>query len=179
MKLQELHEEMTYNVKSVMGRQPRVFTGADFYCDDKKLTSLEGCPEVIIGYFYANNNKLTSLIGGPKEVNGYYRVDKNKLQSLEGIATDISGDLNCADNKLKSLKGIHKLVKRAGRHADFTGNPIVSHVLGLLKIEGLEEVRLDNATVANIMNRHLKGDRDIFACQEELVDVGFEEYAKL
>ena len=37
----------------------------------------------------------------------------------------------------------------------------------------------DNKEVSAIINDHLKKDRDIFACQEELINAGFEEYAKL
>jgi hypothetical protein len=58
-------------------------------------------------------------------------------------------------------------------------NPITSHILGVLLIEGCELIILDYPKVHNIINKHLKGDRDVFACQEELIEAGFDEYAKL
>ena len=46
-------------------------------------------------------------------------------------------------------------------------------------IDGLKFVGLDNEKVENIINKHLKGERDVFACQEELIEAGYEEYAQL
>ena len=52
-------------------------------------------------------------------------------------------------------------------------------LLGLLLIDGLQKVFLDNMKVRVIINKHLKGDRDVFACQEELIEAGFEDFAQL
>jgi hypothetical protein len=52
-------------------------------------------------------------------------------------------------------------------------------VLGLMRIKGLTKVYLDNKQVMDILNKYLKGDRDIIRCQSELLDAGLEEYAKL
>jgi hypothetical protein len=48
-----------------------------------------------------------------------------------------------------------------------------------LKIDGLTQVLLDNKPVQKIINKYLKGDRDIFACQEVLIEAGFPEFAQL
>ena len=66
-----------------------------------------------------------------------------------------------------------------GGKADFEKNPITSCVLGLLLIDGLRGVWFDNGKLEIIMNKHLAGDRDVFACQEELIEAGFDEYAQL
>ena len=58
-------------------------------------------------------------------------------------------------------------------------NPVKSHVLGVLLIEGCKGITLDNDIVHLIINKHLEGERDVFACQEELIEKGFEEYAQL
>ena len=34
-------------------------------------------------------------------------------------------------------------------------------------------------SVEKIINKHLKNGRDIFACQEELIENGFEAFAQL
>ncbi len=34
-------------------------------------------------------------------------------------------------------------------------------------------------SIQDILNRHLEGDRDIFACQEDLLEAGYEAFAKL
>ncbi len=199
MKVSELFEAKERTVLSVMGKQPEHVDG-DFYCSDNKLTSLEGAPSSVGGYFVCSRNKLTSLKGGPTSVGGYfncynnkltslkggptkvggdYFCSKNKITSLEGVASSIGGDFYCTRNRLTSLHNIHKQIKHIGGHAEFQQNPIKTHVLGLLLIDGLTEVLLDKRYVEDIINKHLKGDRDVFACQEELIEAGFEDFAKL
>ena len=179
-----------------------------FYCQEAKLTSLLGSPQKIGGSFYCYKNKLTTLEGGPEEVADTYSCCNNKLTSLEGVASHIGKILICHNNSLTSLQGIHKLIKHIGGKADFEANPIKSHVLGLLKIDGLKQVKMHNMPskhfvaskhhvnydtqdsggnklqgnyyeVSEIINKHLKGDRNIFDCQAELEDAGYEDYAQL
>jgi hypothetical protein len=92
------------------------------------------------------------------------------------------------DNKyLKSLEGIHLHIKSIGYNAGTSGRgtinfircPIESHVLGLLLIENLKYVTLDNQKVKTIINKYLDGSRDVFECQQELMDAGLDEYAQL
>ena len=156
MKLQELFEEER-SVLSVCGRFPRVFTGI----------------------FVANNIELTSLKGSPEEIIGDFDCSANYLTSLEGAPSSIGGNFVCDYNAITSLHNIHKQIKKIGDSANFTNNPIVSHVLGLLLIEELPYVVFDNEKLEQIINKHLKGDRDVFACQEELIENGFEEFAQL
>ena len=63
--------------------------------------------------------------------------------------------------------------------ADFSNNPITSHVLGLMLIEDLQFVEFDNKQLQNIINKHLKEGRDVFECQNELMEAGLDEYAQL
>ncbi len=199
MKVSELFEAKERTVLSVMGKQPD-HIDEDFFCNVNRLTSLEGAPSSVSGDFicsYNNltslkgaastvgedfsctSNKLTSLEGGPTKVGGDYFCSKNKITSLEGVASSIGGDFYCTRNRLTSLHNIHKQIKHIGGHAEFQQNPIKTHVLGLLLIDGLTEVLLDKRYVEDIINKHLKGDRDVFACQEELIEAGFEDFAKL
>ncbi len=157
MKLHELFEDQERSVLSVMGKQP----------------------EHVNGSFFCSYNKLTSLKGGPSSVGGNFNCYNNKLTSLEGAPSSVGGNFNCYNNNLTSLHNIHKQIKHIGRWVAFEDNPIKSHVLGLLLIDGLQKVFLDNMKVRVIINKHLKGDRDIFACQEELIEAGYEEYAQL
>jgi hypothetical protein len=62
-----------------------------------------------------------------------------------------------------------------------SGNPIKSHVLGVLLIHGVTEIKMDNNEVQNILNGHLpsKGMESVLECQDELIEAGFDEYAKL
>jgi hypothetical protein len=61
-------------------------------------------------------------------------------------------------------------------------NPIKSHVLGLLMIEGCSSVELYNKKVESILNKYLpttKSRQAVIECQKELIEAGLEEYAKL
>lgn len=197
--LSENTYKLTFSERFGATWQVDKYTG-NLYCDNNKLTSLEGCPKSITGTFscsknnlitlegapqkvgggfYCVNNKLTSLKGVPTLVEGDFNCGDNKLVSLEGIASEIAGDLDCCDNLLTSLEGIHKHIKHIGGHAYFQNNPIKSHVLGLLRISGLQGVILGSRDVERIINKYLKGDRDILACQEELIAAGREDFAQL
>ena len=178
MKVHELLEAEERSVLSVMGKQPdHVSDGFD--CSDNELTSLEGAPSSVGSDYYCHNNKLISLEGGPTSVGGYYYCYDNKLTSLKGGPTSVGNSFYAYNNNLTSLHNIHKQIKHIGGFANFRSNPITSRVLGLLLINGLKYVHLDKTAVQNIINKHLKGDRDIFACQEELIEDGFEDFAQL
>jgi hypothetical protein len=99
----------------------------DFSCYDCGLTSLEGAPRVVKGYFDVEKNNLTSLKGCPEYVERSFSVDRNPLKALDempkrvggfsasscGLESlgclgecNIEGFLNIMSNPLKSLKGI-------------------------------------------------------------------------
>ena len=64
------------------------------------LTSLEGAPKKVSGYFYCSGKKrLTSLVGGPEEVGGGYSCDSCDLTSLEGAPKKVGGNFFCDRNK--------------------------------------------------------------------------------
>jgi hypothetical protein len=58
-------------------------------------------------------------------------------------------------------------------------NNLQSNVLGVLLIEGIMGITIDNEQVKNIINRHIKLDLDIFLCQDDLIKAGFAKYAQL
>jgi len=175
--------------------------GGDFDCSTNELTSLEGAPSRVDGYFncnhnelaslkgapshigasfYCRGNKLTSLEGAPSRVDGDFYCSSNKLTSLAGAPSHVGGGFSCSYNELTSLKDVHKHITEIKGIFYAIESPIESHVLGLLLIKGATEVRLDNERVAEILNRHLgKGRAGMLMAQEELIEAGLEEYAKL
>ena len=102
-----------------------------------------------------------------------------KLTSLEG-APDSTGNFDCSGcTKLTSLEGIGiKYLKQINGEINLLGTPIKSHVLGLMKVKDLKEVKMDNKEVEEIINRHLRS-RNINKCRAELEDAGLEEFAQL
>jgi len=84
-----------------------------FGCGSNKLTTLEGCPKVVYGYFRCSENRLTSLEYSPKIVEDDFICRHNiHLTSLEGLEnTYIDGVLDVSIcSKLYSLKGFPKKV---------------------------------------------------------------------
>ena len=189
----------TYNQLTSLEGCPKEVDG-NFACYDNQLTSLKGGPKEVDGNFSCFNNKLTSLIGslqkvgadficsnnqltslegGPKEVGGNFSCSYNKLTCLVGGPQKVGDYFYCSENELTNLKDIHKQIKFIGGQASFLGNPIKSHVVGLLLIEGLVYVNLDNKKVRDIINKHLNVGRDVFECIDELLEAGFPEFAKI
>jgi len=83
-----------------------------FACGNNKLTTLEGCPKVVLGHFGCSYNNLTSLEHSPKIVKGsYYGYKNSTITSLEGLEnTYIDSKLSMFECKLYSLKGFPKRV---------------------------------------------------------------------
>ena len=132
------------------------------------------------GNFFCANNRLTSLEGAPSHVDGYFNCSVNELTSLAGAPSHVGGDFSCYNNELTSLKDVYKHVTEIKGTFYAIKNPIKSHVLGLLLIKGVTEVRLDNKQVEEILNRHFgKGRAGMLMAQEELIEAGLEEFAQL
>ena len=155
MKLEDLFESTEKSVTDLNIE----YSAGDFNCSDTWLTSLKGAPSRVDGYFYCSDNKLTSLEGAPSHVGGSF---------------------SCSVNKLTSLKDVHRHITEINGKFYAVGNPITSHVLGLLLIKGATRVYLDNKQVEEILNRYLgKGRAGMLMAQEELIEAGLEEFAQL
>jgi hypothetical protein len=154
----------------------------NFYCSSNKLTSLEYCPSEVGGDFSCSDNKLTSLEYCPSEVGGSFYCSDNKLTSLEYCPSEVGGNFYCSYNELISLKDIHKqLTKMKGKFVA-PQNPIKSHVIGILLVEGCTGLLIDNKKVEAIINKYLpnkEGKAGFMKCKHELQDADFDEYAKL
>lgn len=165
---------------------PKHVEAGDYVCASNLLTSLEGAP-ARVNNFHCEHNLITSLKHAPTNVDGCFVATYNDIEAFECEMTLTSlGRLDLKHNMLRSLQGIHKHILQA-MHINLEGNPIESHVLGLLKIANLREVVLYvrhngklTANVGVIINKHLRPDRrNIFDCQAELEDEGYEAFAQL
>jgi hypothetical protein len=52
----------------------------DFMINDCNMTTLRGCPDIVIGGFLCYGNKLTSLEYAPEIVHGTFNCENNKKQ---------------------------------------------------------------------------------------------------
>lgn len=160
---------------------PRKVNGLFMCIFNRKLTSLEGGPVEVGGDFQCSNCDLISLKGAPVKVKTFVCSDNN-IKSLEGAPRVIDGDFNCYKNKIKSLGGIHKRIEQINGVFNLKRNPVESHVLGLLLIDGLKAVELDNKDVERILNGFLpntRGNAAVIDAQSALLDAGLEEFAQL
>ena len=137
--------------------------GGNFYCFETHITSLEGAPSYVGGNFSCWGTGITSLQQGPSWVGGHF---------------------HCPDTPhLASLHNIYKQVKHIGRQL-YLSNKVKSHILGVMFIKGLQSIvfHLGNAEqkqVEKIIDKHLAGDINIHFAQEELLEGGLSEFAKL
>lgn len=86
--------------------------------------------------------------------------------------------IDCLNNM--SLSGIDKMIEGPGQ-LDITGFGFAKDsVLGLLKLKdrNIDLFGSNNKEWAEIVDRHLQGDRNILKCQRELIQNGFKDYAK-
>ena len=201
MKLKDLFEAKSMPKERSVADLGIDYKGGNFYCANKRLTSLEGAPSRVSGHFdcannelaslagapshvgggfFCSDNELTSLTGAPSRVDGNFYCAFNKLRSLAGAPSHVGGDFDCSHSKLTSLKDVHKHIAEIKGEFKALNDPIKSHVLGLLLIKGITKVQLDNMQVTEILNRHLgKGRVGMLMAQEELIEAGLEEFAQL
>lgn len=155
----------------------------NFVCSNLRLTSLRNSPRSVGRNFSVQLNLLTSLEGGPEKVGGTFSINENPVTSLEYAPREMDS-LMLRRTKISSLKNIHKQIREI--HWDiYLENKPMTNILGLMLVKGLQEVILDTHTntktdkAVKILNKHLVVGRDIHACQEEMLEAGLSEYAKL
>lgn len=120
---------------------------------------------------------ITSFKGAPRIVGEHCYCDTSTMSSLEGIPKSIGGDVSFFKTNIKSLSGIDKLVNQIDGMVYLDEN--TSHILGLLRIKGIKSIDVDfGGKLDEIMNRHIKTG-DLITAQDELIDAGFIEQAKL
>jgi hypothetical protein len=174
---------MIISDKEITEKTQDEFWDGNFSCGGGTLTSLKYAPKEVKSAFSCSHNKLTSLEFGPDKVGYHFYCGYNpKLTSLEFCPKEIGGSFNSTACKLTSLKDIHKHLHKMKGNFNVEDNPIKSHVLGVLLIEGCKALIIDNQEVENIISKYLpnkEGRKGLMKCKAELVDAGYEDYAQL
>lgn len=166
-------------LKDLVGAPKEV--SLDFDCSRNRLTTLKGAPRTVGGEFSCNFNRLTTLEGAPDYVGGDFSCERNILITLKGAPKKVGGDFYCTGNNLTSLKDIHKIITNIKGEFYCQGNRIKSHVLGLLLIDGITEIcGGKNDEWCDILNKYLgMGRKGLLDCQNDLIEVGLEEFAQI
>ena len=153
--------------------------------DTAKITSFKNCPTTVRdgGYTMGGNNWAGSVV---------ISCPNGHLTSLEGFPRYGLDGLRLAYAYNLSYHNVHKYISEIKQNSIFEiASDYEGPLLGFFKIKGLLQIstlprvgsnkekaeRLQQART--IIYKHLKGDRNIVACQEELFKNGLDEYAQL
>lgn len=135
--------------------------------------------------FDCASTNITSLVGAPSEVHGDFHCGNTNITSLEGAPEYVGGWFNCCATKITSLHNIHKQIKFIGDDF-YLCSTIKSNIIGIMLIKGIKMIEFVNSDdnieqkmVETIINKHLRGDRNVHDCQEELLEAGLRNYARL
>jgi hypothetical protein len=177
----------------------------DFILDKVGITSLIGCPTYVADNFSITLAPLINLHGFPRFVGGTATIKTvSSLPNLMTMGKPAVKDFAISGYGKKfvgTLEGIPPMIDslRVGNVRSMRGVEVCSNLkwltfdnenvfglLNLLKLKhpiaGIGAGGIDDAAFKNavkIINDHSQKDRDILACQEELIDNGLEEYATL
>lgn len=150
---------------------------------------------------------LKTLENSPSIINGFLSISKcDELKSLKGISQHIKGDFGLTidlpeiddfpkiiegyctitNKQLTSLKRFNKLCHSIGDEFSISA-PIESDILSLLLIKNISKFSaygfgdLNFINAIKILSSHYKqdGSGDVLECQEELINNGLKNYAKL
>ena len=159
-----------------------------------RLTTLEGVPTDLIRTTSLNliNSQVKSLAPfAPLRFDSLVLTRMKNLDITLGLPDCTTCIIDIGPGV--SFKGIHKTALRSWncdnwviRNRQFN-TTLPTNLLGILLLRGVKSITIGHSTsqqaqfrsVSDILNKHLKGDRDINECQEELIDAGFKEQAKL
>ena len=150
-----------------------------FFVSSVPITTLENCPEVVERDFVVQTNALlTTMKGGPSKVGGNYHISHTSLQTLEHAPLEVGGNFYIGYTNVKDFHNIHKT---AFRNITLGGSlvlgPDVRNIVGLAAIPGITHIiiPLRHGKSASFNVSH----NDVIQFQEQLIDAGFSEKAKL
>lgn len=188
-----------WNLTSFKGFKTKV--GGKLHFTTCAIKNFVGCPDVVNGTFMIGDS-IESFEGCPSRVNGNFHVkgpyasfngltcEATRFVFLDGNFQNLDGMNIYAHNKVAiyskkptSLSGVHKAIRHM---KDFYCGNVSDSVLGLLLVPGLQEVdfgmEATRSAVAIIVNRYLEqggGRQHVMACQAELIEAGFDDFAQL
>ena len=147
-----------------------------------KMNSLRG------NFVTTDDAAFASMVNMPKRIYGSVFINDCKLTNLDGMPELISGSLYMDQNKIKSLHNIHVHLKEVNSFNLLTSYQFTcdeaTNMLGLFFIKGLKKIFIKSTNqtkwlnIEYIINDHLKNG-DVHSCQEQLLENGYTEQAKL
>lgn len=135
----------------------------------------------------------------PRHVHGNLSIqtDITGTTSLNGFPDQVDGDVNIDLSKLTEVGKFHKFIKKmngtlrigsiVGEYNSILANsyPLTGkNLLSIPLIKGIKEVYIRSSgdapkRISTMLNRCIQGDIDIHELQEQLIDAGFSQIARL
>jgi hypothetical protein len=157
----------------------------NFDCSNlDQLASFENCP-LEVNNFFCHHVNITSLEFAPKIINDTFICSSTKITSLD-YAPLKCYDFNCYHNNILHLKGIGRFYLKECEKI-YLNDTIKSNILGLCRVKNLNTILIwdyNNTKVESgdlyeaieIVKKYLNTDGS--DCAEELIQNGFNDYAK-
>jgi hypothetical protein len=154
----------------------------------QSLSDLLGCPTKLSALYIIGNSKPLSLKGCPKIVSRVLSLRDNKLLDINHLPSLVE-TMYLDNTDITNLKGIGRDYIKSAQYISLVNCPdLKSNILGLLSVKNLEhlashtsfkpDANVELDSVIRIIRKHLE-TKDILECQEELIEAGFKEFAKL
>lgn len=141
--------------------------------------------------FIVRSPNLITLEGSPLRLGNSrqhaYHVEAPNLSSYQGI-TPVAKEHSIYSAGFTSIRGIHKHIKQSDLiyHSDeiFTqvGGRITEGGLGLLLIQPLDsgwQFPFEDNEISDLLWRAKHSNKDIHLIQDELIEQGYDQYARL
>jgi hypothetical protein len=132
----------------------------------------------VSGHFDMFGTNITSLVGFPVFIGRDFICSGCKnLTSIKYAPRFIGGGFYIHDTSIKSLTGVDKVIKHISGMC--WCDEKVTHILGLLLIKGITDFNIDNGGPIDKIMKKYAGTGDILSAQDELIDAGFIDQARL
>ena len=143
-------------------------------------------PDKVFSFSCWNLKNLTSLENSPKEITQFFNCQETNITSLDGAPLKINGIMFCDETNILHLKGIGRsYLKECG--SLYLPNTVKSNILGLCRVKNLHTFYIYDKYVnyirfgelfeaLQIVKKYLNTDGS--ECTEELIQNGFNDYAK-
>lgn len=147
----------------------------DFDISYNELVSLEGCPDIVKGYFFCYGNNISDLKYCPSIIKGDFNCCGCGLYSLSGCPKEVCGNFMCSGNNLIDLKGCPEIVKGKFECSNNTLETLDTGHHKKVKVIG-DFVLINNYKKGSKINRYKGEESDIVFSKRqvrELFDVKF------
>lgn len=126
----------------------------------------------------------------PKVVGGDCILEYCNIKHLHGAPSFVGGRLLLGNTQIESFQNIHKTITHIGS-TFYIPATVKSHMLGVLLMKhppiamimsamgGVYATRVRGHQAMLLLNSHLKTEIDVHDAQQELIDRGLEEFARL